>query len=225
MNYEVLNPNYSFLAGCDEVGRGPLAGPVVAATTYLNYSRQAETEELFEKLRDLGVTDSKKLSQKRRVSILNDLEIDLGCLKKIISKSRKFSLSYAIAEIPPTKIDEINILNASLKAMADSFSECHQMGKEGRLLIDGNKVPLGLPKNIETEAVVKGDSKSLLIGLASIIAKEYRDNLMEKMGKDYPGYGFEKHAGYPTAFHREAIEKLGISPIHRLTFKGVREFV
>jgi ribonuclease HII len=181
-------------------------------------------DNYFMELRELGVTDSKKLSQKKRKKILADLEIDTNSLKSTFFERKNFSFSYAIREVSPTLIDEINILNASLKAMAGSFTECHQEGSRGRLLIDGNKIPRELPLEVKAEAIIKGDSKSLLIGLASIIAKEYRDDLMEKMAEDYPGYGFEAHAGYPTIRHREAIEELGITPIHRLSFKGVREF-
>ena len=93
------------------------------------------------------------------------------------------------------------------------------------ILIDGNIVPRGLTKDIRAEAIVKGDSKSILIGLASIIAKDYRDDLMERMNEVYPGYGFDGHVGYGTKEHREQIIALGVTPIHRKSFKGVKEYI
>ncbi len=121
-------------------------------------------------------------------------------------------------------IDEINILQASLLSMKNC---AHKLSakRRTRALFDGNKIPSEMAKNISCEAIVKGDSKSALIGLASIFAKEYRDNLMEKYSLKYPGYGFEKHAGYPTKKHLEAIKKLGVTPIHRRSFKGVKEYI
>jgi ribonuclease HII len=120
-------------------------------------------------------------------------------------------------------IDEINILNASLLAMKDSFENVCNDNFNGVVLIDGNKKFQSKFQQIEMEAVVKGDSKSLLIGLASICAKVYRDRLMNELAKSYPGYFWEKNAGYGTAEHLIAIGKLGITPVHRKTFRGVKE--
>ena len=217
---------HGFLAACDEVGRGPLAGPVVAATVF--FSCDQLTPPFFDSCRELGITDSKKLSAHKRANILNELQIDLNSL----SPDQKYSFSvkncagvFSIHEISNCLIDEINILNASLLAMKNSFLSCWTRPEEGILLIDGNKLPQEMPPQIDCRAIVGGDGKSSLIGLASIIAKEYRDNLMRQMDLLYPGYGFAKHAGYPTMLHRQGIERLGICPIHRKSFKGVREFV
>ena len=107
------------------------------------------------------------------------------------------------------------------------MKECtHELTRDesAQAFFDGNKIPKELRSNISAEAIVKGDSKSALIALASIMAKEFRDLKMEKLALKYPGYGFEKHAGYPTVFHKEAIKNLGVTPIHRKTFKGVKEY-
>jgi ribonuclease HII len=108
--------------------------------------------------------------------------------------------------------------------MSEAFKNCWQ-GERGVWLIDGNRMPKQVPATVDAQAIIKGDSKSVLIGLASIIAKEYRDNLMVTLSKSFPGYGLEKHAGYPTKAHKEAIAKLGPSPIHRKSFKGVKEHI
>ncbi len=209
------------IAGTDEVGRGPLAGPVVAATVILTDYKAG-----LEALLDLKVDDSKKLNQKKRKAILTELGIDfnIGC-KIGLGGSLKGLGYFSITEIQPDEIDRINILQASLKAMRESLSILESKKIIGSWLVDGNKLPHNPPKEWRCHTVVKGDSKSLVIALASIIAKEYRDDLMEDMGKKYPGYGLEKHAGYPTKQHREAIAKLGPTPIHRRSFKGVKEFL
>lgn len=225
MQIDIDNLKYRKLAGCDEVGRGPLAGPVVAATVFIHILDQSEAETFLCKLRELGVTDSKKLTAKKRRKILDELDIDLSLANQLVKISYKeFKLSYSIREVSETKIDEINILNASLLAMRNSFMDCYDLGK-AKLLIDGNKELNDIPEDVDMEAVIKGDSKSVLIGLASVIAKEFRDDLMKRLSLEYPGYGLEKHAGYPTKMHKEAIVALGITPIHRKSFKGVKEFV
>lgn len=231
---------YSFLAGTDEVGRGPLAGPVVAVTFFVNFSNFVNVsdfsimEQFIQTLRQFGVTDSKKLSKKKREKILNQLGIEIKIpnldLNNVfdIEISKNFSAFYSISVISPNCIDEINILNASLLAMKSSFENCLFRSKnisKGILLIDGNKC-LDLQNiSVEQRAIVKGDGKHAFIGLASIIAKEYRDNLMTEMDKIYPQYGFAAHSGYPTSSHRKAIASLGVTEIHRKTFKGVKEFV
>ena len=133
-------------------------------------------------------------------------------------------LSVSLSEVDHQRIDEINILQASLLSMKNAYENiCFDQG--AIVLIDGNQTfPCSNPHH-ELIPVVKGDQKSSLIGLASIIAKTKRDHDMQRMDKIYPGYGFAKHAGYPTKAHREAIIKIGPAPIHRKTFKGVREFL
>ncbi|WP_417335212.1 ribonuclease HII [Halobacteriovorax marinus] len=215
--------DFGFLAGCDEVGRGPLAGPVVGCCVLVD--RDSLTVENIDFLLSHGITDSKKISATKRKKILKSLGIEKYELasKNSLTLNKNLKISFSVREISNESIDQLNILRASLKAMGDAFIDCFS-GERTKLLIDGNKyIDLGL-ENVSEEFVIKGDSKSALIGLASIIAKEYRDNLMIEMGKKYPGYGLEKHAGYPTKFHKDAISKLGVTPIHRKSFKGVKEF-
>lgn len=222
---DFIKKNPSFLAGCDEVGRGPLAGPVVACCVFWDLKKEKSANDVLKTLSGLGVTDSKGLSEKKRELIIEKLELtQLEKSKNSLLVPSIFeSLTFRIEEISALEIDQINILQASLLAMLRAYeglSKSHSYA-EGTLLIDGNKkLPggLGLP-------IVKGDAKSLVIGLASIIAKVYRDRLMKEMGKLYPEYGFEQNAGYPTEKHRKAIQEIGPSPIHRKTFKGVKEFL
>ncbi|MDD0852678.1 ribonuclease HII [Halobacteriovorax sp. GB3] len=215
---------HKFISGCDEVGRGPLAGPVVGCS--VGVSTNVDLLELFDFLRGLGVTDSKKLTAKKRQKLLSDLSLGDLVSEKLyeINILKKFSVRFYIREISESLIDEINILNASLLTMKESFERISTK-ETALLLIDGNKVPKDLDDYIDAKTIVKGDSKSVLIGLASVIAKEYRDDLMVKLGVKYPGYGLEKHAGYPTKMHKEAIAQFGITPIHRKSFKGVKEYV
>lgn len=223
--FDIDYNKFSIVAGCDEVGRGPLAGPVVGSCVLVKGDQL--TPQNIQLLLDLGVNDSKKLNRKKRLLILKELGIDHSLInsKIEININQKFSLVYSTAVISNEVIDEINILRASLKAMSEAFTCCYDdLNTQAKVLIDGNKL-LGLKDSkFCEEFVIKGDSKSVLIGLASIIAKEYRDELMEKMSLQYPGYGLEKHAGYPTKKHKEAIEQLGVTKIHRKTFKGVKEF-
>jgi len=177
-------------AGCDEVGRGCLAGPVVAAAVILP-----------KKYRHKLLTDSKQLSKKKRELIKNDILKD--------------AISYAIAEIGNQEVDKINVLQASFAAMhraLDQFPRSPEL-----ILVDGNRfIPY---KNIPFECVIKGDGKYLSIAAASILAKTYRDQLMEKLAADHPEYGWERNAGYPTIEHREAIKKFGITKYHRMSFR------
>ena len=186
-----------FVAGVDEVGRGPLAGPVVAAAVILDPLRPIE-----------GLTDSKKLSEKKRI------EFD------IIIKER--ALCYAIAELSNEEVDEFNILQASLKAMAKAVSLLNIVPH--KVLVDGNKKP-DIAHECLIEAIVGGDLLIPCISAASIIAKQYRDQLMIAYEEIYPGYGFAKHKGYPTKAHCEAMFKLGITPIHRRTFGPVKMII
>ena len=181
-------------AGCDEAGRGPLAGPVVAAAVILPPDYKNEL-----------LNDSKKLKKK-----------DLDLLEGVIKHE---ALAYSVQEVSHTKIDEINILNASYLAMHLSVEDLPI--KPNLLLIDGNRFkPFpGIPH----ECIVKGDGKYMSIAAASILAKTYRDRLMTELAQQYPGYGWESNAGYPTPKHREAIRNLGITPFHRKSFRLLPE--
>lgn len=236
MNYfekEFIHSEHSYLAACDEVGRGPLAGPVVAATVYC--SRINDVPQISHFLSAKGITDSKKLTPKKRALLLQDLgvkvsEIETGKIFALTVKDT-FVLHFSVCEVSADSIDQINILRASLMAMKNSFALLQQNGFDGKqseqgvLLVDGNKIPQDLPVGTDAHAIVKGDAKSSLIGLASILAKEYRDLLMKYYNDLYPGYGLDVHAGYGTKLHCDAIKKLGPSPIHRKTFKGVKEYL
>lgn len=176
------------LAGVDEAGRGPLAGPVVAAAVILPPDTVIE-----------GLNDSKKLSEKRREELFD------------VIKDK--ALAYAVYSVDEKRIDEINILQATFEAMRGAVGALEV--RPELVLVDGNRSPgLELP----CETVVKGDSKSMATAAASVIAKVTRDRYMRKMAEVYPGYGFEKHKGYGTKAHYEAIERLGICDIHRRTF-------
>lgn len=185
---EALKKGFKIIAGVDEAGRGPLAGPVVAAAVIL--PKNFDISE---------IDDSKKLSEKKRAELAD-----------IICKTCKVGIGVSSQEV----IDKVNIRNASLMAMVKAVY-CLDI-KPHCLLIDGNaKTDCG----IYEEAIVKGDSKSFSIGAASIIAKVFRDKIMEEYSKIYPKYFFEKHKGYPTKKHKEAIATHGILPIHRQSFK------
>lgn len=183
------------VAGVDEVGRGPLAGPVVAAAVIL----------LPEAIPD-GLQDSKKLSIKRRDLLL-----------PIIRQSCLVGIGQATVE----EIDEINILQASLLAMRRAVDNLPE--KPGAMLVDGNKLPTGLP--CEAQAIVGGDARSPSIAAASIVAKTWRDNVMKKIATQFPGYGWETNAGYPTKCHKNALRDLGVTPHHRRSFKPVRDIL
>ncbi|WP_286743559.1 ribonuclease HII [Roseivirga sp. UBA1976] len=181
-------------AGCDEAGRGPLAGPVVAAAVILptDYKHQL-------------LNDSKKLNKKQ----LNELE-------EVIKHD---ALAYSVQEVSHSKIDEINILNASYLAMHLAIKDLSIIPE--LLLIDGNRFK-PYP-GIAHECIVKGDGKYMSIAAASILAKTHRDRIMTQLAEQYPGYGWETNAGYPTTKHREAIRTLGITPYHRKSFRLLPE--
>jgi ribonuclease HII len=181
-------------AGCDEVGRGCLCGPVVAAAVILPFDYANEF-----------IDDSKKLSK----SIRSDL----------VEEIKASAISWSIAEASVDEIDKINILNASFLAMNRAI-ESLQVRPE-HLLIDGNRFKTTL--SIPYDCIVKGDGKFASIAAASILAKVYRDELMGKMAIKYPGYGWERNAGYPTKAHRDGIVKLGLTPIHRKSFRHLPE--
>lgn len=208
---QFLNSAPCWLVASDEAGRGPLAGPVVATSVALRLEGPHELEAIITKLRRAGVNDSKKLTAQTR-----------DALAELVGP-----WTHATVEIDAATIDEINILQASLLAMRTSAEKL--VAKDKYLpvvwLIDGHRAPKDAMKDWSIHPIVKGDAKSALIGLASIYAKVHRDHRMQELHRTYPVYGFDRHAGYPTAKHRELIEVHGPSPIHRKTFKGVREFL
>jgi len=179
---------YTAVCGCDEAGRGPLCGPVVAAAVIL--PRDCVIE---------GLNDSKKLTEKKR--------------EKLFEIIKEVAIAYAIAEATPEEIDEINILNASMLAMRRAVEALPVVADFA--LIDGN-CSRGFA--IPTETVVKGDSLSFSIAAASILAKVTRDRGCAELDRLYPQYGIAKHKGYPTKEHMDAVRKYGPSPIHRKTF-------
>jgi ribonuclease HII len=179
---------YTSVCGCDEAGRGPLCGPVVAAAVIL--PRGAVIE---------GLDDSKKLSEKKR--------------EKLFDIIKEKAIAYAIAEASPAEIDEINILNASMLAMRRAVEALAV--KADFALIDGN---CSRGFEIPTETVVKGDSKSYSIAAASILAKVTRDRICIEQDALYPEYNIKKHKGYPTKEHMDAVREFGPSPIHRRSF-------
>lgn len=192
---------YKLIAGVDEAGRGPLAGPVVAAAVILG-----------EKAALPGIDDSKKLSPKQRERAF-----------KLVLES---SLAVGLGIVSPEEIDRINILQASLKAM--NYALCGLNLRPDLVLIDGNRIPRGLPKGInpaEARAVVAGDSLSLAIASASIIAKCLRDSLMRGYHDDFPGYGFDRHKGYGTRYHIAALNQYGPCAIHRKSFEPVKSLL
>lgn len=192
-----MEPSYKFdeayespIIGVDEVGRGPLAGPVISAAIILN-------KEIIPE----GINDSKKLSKKKRI---------------IINEQLILHHSYAIGVATVEEIDKINILQASLLAMKRAILGLKIVPKS--ILVDGNKLP---DLEYKMYPIVKGDSKSASIAAASIIAKVYRDKLMEDLSIQYPGYYWEKNSGYGTKQHLLALNNLGVTPIHRKTFAPI----
>lgn len=215
-----------FLAGIDEVGRGPLAGPVVACIFKINIQKLNEFEfkEFCNLLKELGVCDSKKITEHKRNEIAAALKVKLKKNQKMKLKLWGiYECEYFISEIQHDEIDKINILNATMLAMKSSYESLIPKIEKGRVYIDGNRV-FQTNRNDYFEPIIKGDSKSLLIGMASIIAKLYRDRLMTEWSEKYPYYLWDKNAGYGTAAHLKAISEHGISEIHRRSFKGVKEY-
>ncbi len=181
------------VAGTDEAGRGPLAGPVVAAAVILDPDNIPD-----------GLNDSKKLSLKQREALFEAIMA---------------TAHVSIASSGPRLIDEINILRASLDAMRRAVA-CLPVAP-AHVLVDGRDVPKGL--SCSGKAVIKGDSRSVSIAAASIIAKVTRDRMMERAGLVYPAYGFAKHAGYGTKQHRDAIISDGPCPLHRMSFRPLKK--
>lgn len=180
-------------AGVDEAGRGPLAGDVVAAAVILNPDDPIP-----------GLADSKKLTEKKREALYDEIQTR--------------ALAWCIARASVEEIDRLNILHASMLAMSRAVLGL-QINAE-HALIDGNRIPPGLP--CPAEAVVKGDARVAAISAASILAKVQRDREIVALASVHPGYGLEKHKGYPTAAHLEALQNLGASPIHRRSFGPVK---
>jgi len=181
-------------AGCDEAGRGCLAGPVVAAAVILPP--------------DFGhpvLTDSKQLSEKQRVALKDDI--------------KKSALAWAVGWCSHEEIDKVNILNASFWAMHRAVEQLKIMPQH--LLIDGNRFKKC--KDLPHSCIIKGDSLFYSIAAASILAKTYRDEWMERLDDEFPGYGWRKNKGYPTADHRAAIRAHGITPYHRKSFRLLPE--
>jgi ribonuclease HII len=213
----------------DEVGRGPLGGPVVIGAVRILVEDALALKKLLKFLKTKGIKDSKKTSSEDRLKILQKMGFeDLPFREQKSLDLKGIELSYVTWEMDHEIIDQENILAASLRAMKEA-SQFLSTSKKNQttVLIDGHmKLRWGTKKSPWTEIpIIKGDSKSLLIGLASIIAKEKRDLFMRMMHEIYPHYGFNKHFGYPTKKHREAIKEHGPCLIHRKTFKGVKEFI
>ena len=192
MTYETENEltacGYEIICGVDEAGRGPLAGPVCAGAVILPPG-----------LEDIGINDSKKLSEKKR-----------DALYDIITEK---AVAWSVGSASEKEIDELNILNATFLAMKRAVEGLNV--KPSFVLVDGNRCPgTGLPER----ALVKGDAKSISIAAASILAKVTRDRILKELDEKYPEYKFAQHKGYPTALHYEMIKKYGILPVHRLSF-------
>lgn len=213
----------------DEVGRGPLSGPVVIGAVRIYIEDQAALKNLLKFLKLRGIKDSKKILAADRQKILKKLGLeDYAFREKKVLILKGVEVSCVCWEMDHDVIDKENILGASLLGMKEA-SEFLSDGKKNQttVLIDGHmKLRWGNKKSPWNEIpIIKGDSKSVLIGLASIIAKEKRDAFMTNMHDIYPQYGFNTHFGYPTKYHRDAIKVHGPCLIHRKTFKGVKEFV
>ena len=187
--YSFLSKENVVIAGVDEAGRGPLAGSVVAAAAILN------VDDDF-----IYLNDSKKVTPKRRDILYNDI------MNRTI---------YGIGIVSAEEIDEMNILQATYKAMRMAIDK---LSKRPEVLLNDAVIIPGIDESIHQEKIIKGDAKSVSIAAASILAKVTRDRYMEELGEKYPEYGFEKHKGYGTKAHIEAIKKYGITPEHRKTF-------
>ena len=187
----LIKKGYKAIAGVDEVGRGCIAGPVTAAAVILNPQKIPS-----------GLNDSKKLNLKNREKIFQSIQD---------------TCTFCVAHSSVEEIDQINILQAALLSMKRAILGLRI--KPDFVLIDGNKNPEGLESNFET--IIKGDSKSLSIAAASIVAKITRDRIMSRLDKEFPGYNWSQNAGYPTKMHKSAILNIGITPYHRRSFKPV----
>lgn len=192
---EAMAKGHSLIAGVDEVGRGPLAGPVVTAAVILKEGHVPE-----------GLNDSKKLTEKRR---------------EILFEEIFSSAQVAISSVPAERIDQRNIRAATLYAMVEAVEALNQ--QPTFVLIDGRDIPPALKQ--PAKAIIKGDAHSLSIAAASIIAKVTRDRMMVRANTYFPGYHFDRHKGYGSKAHRDAIAKLGPCPLHRRSFQPVKGMV
>lgn len=186
---------YTRIVGVDEVGRGPLAGPVVAAAVWLDPA-----------CIPTGLNDSKVLSAKRREALYDE----------ILAVA-----DVSIASCSVEEIDEINILQASLRAMERAVAGLKI--RADYVLVDGNKIPAAF--GLDAEAIIKGDARSMSISAASIVAKTWRDKLMVDLAQQHPGYAWEKNAGYGTKAHLEGLQNLGVTPHHRRSFKPIHNIL
>ena len=186
---EAEENGYKYIAGVDEVGRGPLAGPVVCCAVIM----PLDEEDIID-----GVDDSKKVSEKKR--------------KLLSEKIKEKAIAYKICQVEPKEIDEINVLEATKKCMKECIENLSV--PPDIVLIDAVKIDTKYP----VKPIIKGDAKSYTIGAASIVAKVYRDSLMEEYDKIYPEYDFKSNKGYGTKKHIDALKEVGACPIHRKTF-------
>ncbi|MFO7660571.1 MAG: ribonuclease HII [Candidatus Cloacimonadaceae bacterium] len=193
-NEAALHKRCKLVAGVDEAGRGPIAGPVVVAAVILNSQDQID-----------GINDSKQLSAKKREQLFD-----------IITEK---AMAYSIIEISHQRIDEINILQAVLEGMRQAVESLSE--RPGLCLIDGNKLPCGL--KVKARACIKGDATYASIAAASILAKVHRDRIMRAHDISYPVYGFSRHKGYPTVQHLQALREYGPCPIHRLSYAPLKQ--
>lgn len=193
---ELYNKGITYIGGVDEVGRGPLVGPVVTACVVLPKDFVLD-----------GLTDSKKLSEKKRDIFY----------KYIIENC----IAYAIGMCSPEEIDKINIYEASRKAMIEAIDKVKKQIPLEHVLVDAMPLDIDIP----TTSIIKGDAKSISIAAASVVAKVTRDKMMYELDKQHPEYGFASHKGYPTKKHLEAIQKYGIFEGYRLTYGPVKEVI
>lgn len=193
---ELHSKGYKFIAGCDEAGRGPLYGPVVAACCVLPNDFELE-----------GLTDSKQLTEKKR--------------EKYIDYIKEKSLAYGIGIVGPEEIDKINIYEASRKAMVMALEEVRKKIKVDYLITDAMPIELDIP----VLPIIKGDAKSITIAAASVIAKVTRDRMMYEIDAKYPKYGFGQHKGYPTKKHIEAMNQYGLIEGYRKTYGPVKDLL
>ncbi len=195
MNTQQLVTQLISVAGVDEVGRGPLAGPVTAAAVILDPARPV-----------IGLRDSKRLTERARDRLAIEIQ--------------ESAIAFSIAHASVAEIDELNILHASMLAMqraVETLSAQPQLA-----LIDGNRAPSVV---CATQTIIKGDDKVAAISAASVLAKVTRDALMVELAQEWPGYGFEQHKGYGTALHRRKLTELGVTPAHRRSFAPVRAVI
>ena len=193
---ELKEKGINFIAGVDEVGRGPLVGPVVAACVVLPDNFNLD-----------GLTDSKKLSEKKRDFYFEEI--------------KKQALGIGVGVIDEKKIDEVNIYEATKLAMRAAIDECLKTCKIEHILIDAMPLQLDIP----TTSIIKGDLKTITISAASVIAKVTRDRMLDELHEKFPMYDFKKNKGYPTKKHLEAIEEYGILPEHRRSYGPVKKYL